>query len=149
MKSKFFYLSFLLLFFAFLINLFTPSTIWAKQLADLGVLGRDAGDLVQIENVSIPLSDKIILKDGTPVKNVFDSTDDMLNLLVKVLFVGAGFVLFLMIIAAAFAMIAGDGKDKDKAKSTMTAAAIGFIIMFAAYWIMQIIEILIGTNLNF
>lgn len=149
MKKKLFFLTFSFWLFSLIFNFFTPSIAQAIQLADVGNPGRDASDLVQMESVSIPLSNKLILKDGTPVKNVFDSTDDMLNLLVKVLFVGAGLVLFLMIISAGFAMIAGDSKDKDKAKSTMTTAAIGFIVMFAAYWIMQIIEILIGTNLNF
>ena len=54
-----------------------------------------------------------------------------------------------MIVGAGFAMVQGGSKDKDKAKSTMTSAALGFIIMFAAYWIMQIIQLLTGINMGF
>lgn len=100
-------------------------------------------------DVEIILGDKLVLKDGTPVQEVFNSTDDMINLIVKVVFVGAGFFLFLMIIGAGFALVQGDSKDKDKAKTTMTSAAIGFMIMFGAFWIMQIIQLITGVNMGF
>jgi hypothetical protein len=100
-------------------------------------------------DVEIPLGDKLVLKDGTPVQEVFNSTDDMINLIVKVIFVGAGFFLFLMIIGAGFSLVQGDSKDKDKAKTTMTSAIIGFMIMFGAFWIMQIIQLITGINMGF
>ncbi len=144
MKNKFLLISFL--FLTFTLNFYSIKTdnVLAYQIADVG-----NAEVVGIENVEIPLSDKLILKDGAPVKEVFNSTDDMVNLIVKVVFVGAGVVLFFMIVIAGFSMIGGDSKDKDKAKTTMTSAAIGFIVMFAAYWIMQIIQILTGTNMGF
>lgn len=150
MKNKFLLFGFLFLVFSFIFYFVQTTGASAKQLADVGNPGNDGyTKVVEIENVEIPLSDKLILKDGTPVKEVFNSTDDMVNLIVKVVFVGAGTVLFVMIIMAGFSMIGGDSKDKDKAKTTMTAAAIGFIVMFAAYWIMQIIQLLTGVNMGF
>lgn len=139
MKNKF--LLFLLLFSAFVFN-FSFIKMPVALAAD------DAGS-TQVEEVEINLGEKLILKDGTPVQDVFNSTDDMLNLIVKVLFVGAGLVLFVMIVGAGFAMIQGGGKDAEKAKTTMTSAVLGFIIMFAAYWIMQIIQLLTGINMGF
>lgn len=150
MKNKFLLIGFL--FLALVLNFYSIKTnpVFAVQIADVGNPGEDGfGPVVGVESVDIPLSDKLILKDGTPVKEVFNSTDDMVNLIVKVVFVGAGLVLFFMIIMAGFAMISGDSKDKDKAKTTMTSAAIGFIVMFAAYWIMQIIQLLTGMNVGF
>jgi len=151
MKNKFLLISFL--FLTLTLNFYSIKTdnALAYQIADVSNPGEDgySSEVVKIENVEIPLSDKLILKDGTPVKTVFNSTDDMVNLIVKVVFVGAGIVLFLMIVMAGFSMIGGDSKDKDKAKTTMTSAAIGFIVMFAAYWIMQIIQILTGTSMGF
>lgn len=151
MKNKFLLISFL--FLALTLNFYSIKTspVCAYQIADVSNPGNDgyASEVVGIQNVEIPLSDKLILKDGTPVKEVFNSTDDMVNLIVKVVFVGAGIVLFLMIVMAGFSMISGDSKDKDKAKTTMTSAAIGFIVMFAAYWIMQIIQLLTGTSMGF
>ncbi len=132
------------LFLAFTLNV---SPIFAADTSDSG--GGGVQSQVDVEAVEIPISDKLVLKDGTPVKEVFNSTDDMINLIVKVIFVAAGFFLFLMIVGAGFAMIAGQGKDKDKAKTTMTSALIGLVIMLAAYWIMQIIQLLTGINMGF
>lgn len=120
-----------------------------KISADVGNADQAQTDLTEVENVEVNVSNKMTLKDGTPIQEVFNSTDDLINLLVKVLFIGAGFVLFFMIIGAGFAMIQGGGKDMEKAKGTMTSALIGFIIMFAAYWIMQLIQMLTGLNLGF
>jgi hypothetical protein len=104
---------------------------------------------VDIENVEVSLGDKLTLRDGSQVQEVFNSADDMVNLLIKVVFVGAGMVLFFMIVGAGFAMITGGSDDKGKAKTTMTTALIGFLIMFSAYWIMQIIQLITGIDMNF
>lgn len=150
MKNKFLLFGFLFLVFSFVFSFAQITSVSARQIADVGNPGEDGyPSVVEIENVEIPLNDKLILKDGTPVKEVFNSTDDMVNLIVKVVFVGAGIILFVMIVMAGFSMIGGDSKDKDKAKTTMTSAAIGFIVMFAAYWIMQIIQLLTGINMGF
>ena len=108
-----------------------------------------SADEAEVESVEIDLGSKLVLKDGSPVKDVFNSTDDMINLVVKVVFVGAGFFLFLMIVGAGFALVQGDSKDKDKAKTTMTSAAVGFMILFGAFWIMQIIQLITGINMGF
>lgn len=137
MKNKLWLIGLFFLFFTLALPSRGNFNVSARQIA------------VESQSVTIPLNDKIILKDGTPVKDVFNSTDDMVNLIVKVAFVAAGLFLFFMIIGAGFALIQGESKDKDKAKTTMTSAAIGFIVMFAAYWIMQIIQILTGINMGF
>jgi len=107
---------------------------------------------VQFQNVSdvgVSLDDKLVLKDGSLVKDVFNSTDDMVNLLVGVIFVGTGLVLFVMTVGAGFAMISSKGGDKEKAKTTLTSALTGFVVMFAAYWIVQIIQLLTGVDMFF
>lgn len=151
MKNKLLLVGLLVLTLTFNFYSIKTSPVFASQIATKDGGGASGGDsgLDKIQNVEIPLSDKLILKDGTPVKEVFNSTDDMVNLIVKVVFVGAGLVLFFMIIMAGFAMIGGDSKDKDKAKTTMTSAVIGFIVMFAAYWIMQIMQLLTGVSMGF
>ena len=142
MKNKFILIIFLFLAFAISFSFLKTADVFAATASG-------SSNLLEVQNVEVPLGDKFILKDGTPVKEVFNSTDDMVNLIVKVVFVGAGVVLFFMIVIAGFGMISGGGKDKDKAKTTMTSAAIGFVIMFAAYWILQIIQLLTGINMGF
>ncbi|HPS40566.1 MAG TPA: hypothetical protein PLQ50_01010 [Candidatus Woesebacteria bacterium] len=97
----------------------------------------------------IDITSGLNLKSGQRVRDVFNSTDDIVNLVVRVIFTAAGVVLFLMIIVAGFGLIKGGSGNKDQAKNTMTSAVVGFIVMFAAYWIMQILQLLTGINMGF
>ncbi len=58
----------------------------------------------------------------------------------------AGIGLLLMIIASGFTLMtsAGDPKKMEKGKATLTNAIIGFLIIFAAFWIVQIAGIIFG-----
>jgi hypothetical protein len=38
-------------------------------------------------------------------------------------------------------------KGVDEGKQKITAAVIGFIILFAAYWIMQLLELIFGIRI--
>lgn len=73
------------------------------------------------------------------------------HLLPTVLMFGA-LVFFVMIIIAGVGMILGAGSDdahaKEKAKNFLTYAVIGLIIMFAAYWILQIVNRVTGGALG-
>jgi uncharacterized membrane protein len=55
----------------------------------------------------------------------------------------AGLVLLAMIISAGFTLLtsAGDPKKVESGWSRLTHAAIGFLIVFAAYWIAQILQV--------
>lgn len=56
----------------------------------------------------------------------------------------AGLILLAMIISAGFTLLtsAGDPKKIEAGKSRLTHAAIGFLIVFAAYWIAQILQVI-------
>ena len=56
----------------------------------------------------------------------------------------AGLILLAMIISAGFTLLtsAGDPKKTEAGKSRLTHAAIGFFIIFAAYWIAQILQVI-------
>lgn len=58
----------------------------------------------------------------------------------------AGLILFVIIIISGFNILTGanDPKKVDQAKQTLTTAIIGFIVVFAAYWIAQILEVITG-----
>jgi len=63
----------------------------------------------------------------------------------------AGVVLLFLLIGGGIGMIAGAGKDSPeqtaKGKQAVTSAVVGFIIVFAAYWIVQLIEEFTGLPL--
>lgn len=102
------------------------------------------------DDVEIDLSEYMVLRDGKKVSDVFSTPADMVNLLVRVVFVLVGLILFAMVVFSGLAMISGsESESKEKAKTTMTSALIGFLVIFAAYWIMQIIRTFTGADIGF
>jgi hypothetical protein len=104
----------------------------------------------QSADVRIDLSEYLTLGTGQRLSGRFDTPASMVNLLVRVIFVGVGLILLAMIVVSGLSMIAGGkSENMEKAKSTMTSAVIGFLVIFAAYWILQIIQIFTGANIGF
>lgn len=63
----------------------------------------------------------------------------------------AGIILLFLLIGGGIAIISGAGKSDPKAveqgKKTATSALIGFIVVFSAYWIVKLIELITGLSL--
>ena len=61
----------------------------------------------------------------------------------------AGLILFLMITVGGFQMLTGAASKKsmDAGKQRVSAAIVGFILLFASYWIIQIVERILGVNI--
>lgn len=61
----------------------------------------------------------------------------------------AGLILFVMIIWGGFEMVAGatNKKSLDAGRQRITAALIGFILLFASYWIARVLEVALGVNI--
>ena len=95
----------------------------------------------------ISLGDCLYLSTDTKVSETYTTPAFLVNLLVRNLFVVAGTLLFFMILLAGFKFIVGGKKGLDDAKQIMTAALIGFLLMFSAYWIVQIIKLITRTNI--
>lgn len=60
----------------------------------------------------------------------------------------AGVFLLLRIIMSGFSIMtsAGDAKKLAQGRSGLTSAIIGFIVVFAAFWIVQIVGIMFGWD---
>lgn len=61
----------------------------------------------------------------------------------------AGIILFIVLILGGFQMLAGanNSKSLEEGKARITSAIIGFILLFAAYWIAQLLEIIFGIRI--
>jgi hypothetical protein len=74
----------------------------------------------------------------------------MVSLFLKISFVLAGLILLFYFLLGGFQMISSAGKDDPKtaesAKATITSAVIGFVVVFAAYWIVKLIGTLLGVE---
>ena len=80
----------------------------------------------------------------TELKNV----GSLVSIILQISFALAGIVLLFFFIFGGFSIIAGAGKDNPeqaaKGKQAITSALLGFIVVFAAYWIVQLIELVTG-----
>lgn len=61
----------------------------------------------------------------------------------------AGIILFVMILWGGFEMLSGAATKKslDAGRERVTAAIIGFILLFSSYWIVQIVEAVFGVRI--
>ncbi len=84
-----------------------------------------------------------------PLKGKYDNLGSIISSLLPYVLTAAGLVLFVMLIMGGFdLMFAGtDAKKAEAGKARITAAIIGFVIIFAAYWITQILEIVLGISI--
>lgn len=98
-------------------------------------------------NDAVPLGDYLKLSDSTKVSEVYDTPAFLVNLIVRNLFVLAGIILLAIGLYAGFQYITGGRKGMDNAKQMLTAATVGFLLMFSAYWIIQVIKIVTGAEI--
>jgi hypothetical protein len=61
----------------------------------------------------------------------------------------AGLILFGMLVMGGFTMLAGaaDKESQEKGKKQITSAVIGFLVIFLAYWIAQILQVIFKINI--
>lgn len=75
---------------------------------------------------------------------------DLVSMVLKLSFVIAGVLILVMFLIAGFQIIAGAGQNNPegakKGKQAATSAAIGFVIVFVAYWIVRVIEVITGFD---
>ncbi len=89
------------------------------------------------------------LKDLAPSTSI-TSISTLVNILLKNALTIAGVICLVLLILGGFSFIVsagGDAKAKEKGKNTITSALTGLILIIAAYWIIQIIEIITGIDI--
>jgi len=99
-------------------------------------------------NIKLPGSDAGSVTLEGPTGFRFSSLGDALGKAVPFVFAVAGFGLLLMLLAAGFSFLtsAGDAKKMETAKGSLTSALAGFLIIFVAYWIVQIAGTVFGIK---
>ena len=93
----------------------------------------------------------ITLPDGFEIKDNLTFTDlgSLISTLLPYIFVIAGLILFFIIIGAGFSMFtsAGNPEKSKKAGQQLTFGIVGFFIIFASYWISQLLENIFGVSI--
>lgn len=74
----------------------------------------------------------------------------LVTLLLRNAIILAGIIFIFLLIFGGFSIIVGAGQNNPQrvaqGKQAATAAVIGFLVVFATYWIAQIVQILTGVK---
>jgi len=87
--------------------------------------------------------------EGIGSKAGYSSIGAFISTVLPNVYVIAGIILFFLFLFGGFSIItsAGDPEKQKQGQQTLTAAVLGFVLVFASYWIIQIIEILTGVEI--
>ena len=86
-------------------------------------------------------------------KNLTELSDigSLVSIIVQAAMVIAGLIFLFLLIVGGISIIAGAGNDNPeqtaKGKKAVTSAVIGFLVVFAAYWIVQLIQEFTGITI--
>jgi len=99
--------------------------------------------------ITIPKYSEIAdIPSGTPISRWTNIGQIVSDLLIYI-FPIAGILTFIFLLYGGFHLIIAQGNEEGirEAKAKITNAIIGFLIIFLAYWIVQILEIILGVQL--
>lgn len=101
---------------------------------------------------AVNLGDNLLLDpsdQGSGVSNSPISTPGgMISMFLRNAIILAGVILMFLIIFGGFTMItaAGNPEKQQQGQQTIVIALIGFAVIVSAYWIVEILEIILGTT---
>lgn len=83
----------------------------------------------------------------TGLSSSFTNLGSIITELLKYLFPLAGLLLFFYLIWGGFSYLTsgGDPKNMEQAKGKVTNAIVGFIIVFIAFWLVQLLDFMFGS----
>lgn len=84
-----------------------------------------------------------------PGTNAFIKPADIISAILPYILVISGIVLFVFLIMGGFELLtsAGNPETTKKAQGKITSAIIGFLLVFLAYWLAQILEVIFGIQI--
>jgi len=100
--------------------------------------------------LAFKIGDEFQLRGGG-IGNVFPTFGSLFSTILFNVYGLAGIVFVFLLIFGGFSVIIGaGGKDAskvEKGQKAITSAVVGFVIIFASYFIIQIIEVLTGVQI--
>ena len=95
----------------------------------------------------VDLGNCLKLSNDTPIKEVYTQPAFLVNLLVRNLMIIGGMMALVLAIIVGYKYITGGKKALQDANQIALWGLIGFLIMFGAYWIVQIIKLITGAEI--
>lgn len=129
----------------------------ASTNTDPFITGNDGGDLIitdGVTNATFNLLNPLEIGGGETIEEnaASDFATDLstpggiVTRLLQFAFPIAGLLLFLMLVWGGFEILTGAATKKsvDAGKQRITAALLGFLLLFCTYWIGQLLEVVFG-----
>lgn len=103
--------------------------------------------------LAINIGEAFKIKPGVGIGQAdqFKSMGGLISVILPNIYLLAGLILLFFLIFGGLAVILGAGKGSqeniEKGKKILTGTLIGFLVVFASYWIIQILEIITGIEI--
>ena len=103
--------------------------------------------------LALDIGKEFQVKPGQGIETAtgFGSIGEIISNLLQNIYVVAGILLFILLIVGGFGFIMGAGQENPerakKGKQAITAALIGFAVIFGSYWIIRIIQVVTGLDI--
>jgi hypothetical protein len=100
---------------------------------------------------AVDIGDAFTLGEGGNKISTLTSLSALIAPLIQNMFVLAGIIFLILLVfgGVTYIMNAGSGNQEavEKGKNALTWAIFGFIIIFAAYWTVQTVELITGVQI--
>ena len=104
-----------------------------------------------MKHLAISIVDEFFNTAGGKKYDQLSDVGSLVSLFIKIVFALSGVIILVFLILAGIGLIAGAGSSDpekiEKGKQSATSALIGFVVVFVAYWIVQLIELWTGIKI--
>lgn len=106
-----------------------------------------------MKKVAFNIGEEFWLRDNQGIANqpAFSSIGSFISTVLPNVYVIAGLILLFLLIGGGLAFIIGAGQNNPErtagGQKAISAALIGFLIIFASYWIIQLISFITGLDI--
>lgn len=101
--------------------------------------------------LAFDIGEQFQLGEKKPIGEIFPDFGSLISTILPNVYILAGLLLFALLLFGGFGIIVGAGggnpEQVGQGKKAVTAALIGFLLIFASYWIIQIIQHLTGIEI--
>lgn len=101
-----------------------------------------------VTDKTFDLLNPLIIENSAQAKTL-STPGGIISRVLEFAFPIAGLILFIMLVIGGFGMVAGatDKKAIDAGRQRITSAIVGFILLFASFWIIRLIEMIFGLKI--
>jgi len=137
----------LMIFFVVVVfGIFFTKNIMAYETDEVNSVNsiNSAVNIPDAEIPSYPTDD-----DGNTFKFADATVGDIFSAILPYIYVISGLILLFMLIAGGLGLMtaAGDPKKMEASQGRITAALIGFLIVFISYFVVQLVEVMLNVDL--